>query len=167
MGWQRIFKIRFVILFVCLVLASLKADAFSSQTKNQNPRKVDEIGDEKHLYFGTFGDVRCDGVIAQLDQLAIGLQNKPTFRGYIIVYAGRVKFKDEARKRGGTMRDFLVKYRSIDAQRIVALDGGYRAQLSIELWLVQEGENPPTLVPTVRPQDVKIKKGKIKYGCPY
>lgn len=123
------------------------------------------MGDGKHQYFGTFESTNCDFTIANLDRLATGLQNQPKFRGFIIVYAGRISLKDEARKRGEMMRDFLVKYRGIDPQRIVALDGGYRERLTTELWLVQDGEEPPSPAPVLRPEGVKIKEGKIKHDC--
>jgi hypothetical protein len=37
----------------------------------------------------------------------------------------------------------------------VTVDGGYKEDLTVELWIVPSGANPPTASPTVDPSEVK------------
>ncbi|MGB8507046.1 MAG: hypothetical protein WCD76_01445, partial [Pyrinomonadaceae bacterium] len=107
-------------------------------------RKIDEYGNVK------FNDEK-----ARLDNYAIELQNDPTAQGYVIAYGGRRGRTGEAQARADRAKDYLVNTRGIDASRIVTLDGGYREDLTVELWLVPTGATTPTASPTVDPSEVQ------------
>jgi hypothetical protein len=103
-------------------------------------------------------DVCCnctfDDQKARLDNLAVELQNDPTTRTYIIAYGGRTSRVGEADRLGARARDYLITQRGIDTARITVLNGGYREEDCVELWVVPRGATPPQPTPTVQPGDV-------------
>ena len=94
--------------------------------------------------FDEFGNINRDDEKARLDNFAIQLQQEPDSQGYIIVYAGRRTRPGDAQKRVDRARDYLINQRGIDARRIVALAGGTREDLTVELWIVPTGAPAPT-----------------------
>ena len=107
-------------------------------------RKVDEYGNIK------FNDEK-----ARLDNYAIELQNDPTAQGYLVCYGGRTGRTGEAQRRCDRAKNYLVSTRGIDASRVVTVDGGFREELTVELWVVPSGANPPQSTPTVDPSEVR------------
>jgi hypothetical protein len=107
-------------------------------------RKIDE-----------YGNIRFNDEKARLDNYAIELQNDPTAQGYLICYGGRRGRTGEAQRRCDRAKDYLVNTRGISGDRIVTVDGGYKEELTVELWVVPSGANPPTGSPTVDPSEVK------------
>jgi hypothetical protein len=95
-------------------------------------RKIDE-----------YGNIRFDDEKARLDNVTIELQNDPRARLYLTCYGGRVGREGEA-------------------ARIVTVDGGYREDLTVELWIIPPGMTPPQPSPTVEPREVRFVKGKVK-----
>jgi hypothetical protein len=90
--------------------------------------------------FDEYGNIRFNDEKARLDNYAIQLQNQPGAQGYIIAYGSCV---GEAQARADRAKDYLVNTRGIDTGRIVTMDGGCRADLSVELWIVPSGATPP------------------------
>jgi len=95
-----------------------------------SPRKFDE-----------YGDIRFNDEKARLDNYAIQLQNEPGAQGYIIAYGN---CEGAAQARADRAKDYLVNTRGIDAGRIMTIDGGCRADLMVELWIVPQGATAPT-----------------------
>lgn len=48
--------------------------------------------------------------------------------------------------------NYLVATRGINRGRLTAIDGGYREEPAIELWIVPEGATPPQASPTLESQ---------------
>jgi len=90
--------------------------------------------------FDEYGNIRFNDEKARLDNYAIQLQNAPTDQGYIVAYGSCA---GEAQARADRAKDYLVNTRGIDAGRIVTIDGGCRADLAVELWIVPTGATPP------------------------
>jgi len=67
----------------------------------------------------------------------------------------------EAKSRGNRARAYLINKRALSPTRIVAIDGGYREKFSVELYALPENANPPDIVPTLAPREVKIIKNRI------
>jgi hypothetical protein len=103
-------------------------------------RKVDEYGSI------TVGDEK-----ARLDNFVIELQNDPTAQGYLLCYGGRGGQRGEGPRRCRRAREYMVTTRGIDAERLVAVDGGFREVLTVELWVVPSGATPPQAAPTFSP----------------
>jgi hypothetical protein len=92
---------------------------------------------------------------ARLDNLAVELQNEQSTTAYVIAYGGRISPTGQADHLGVRARDYLVTRRGIDASRIMVLNGGFREEDSVELWIVPSGAKPPQPTPTVRAGDVR------------
>ena len=105
-----------------------------------------------------YGDVPFELEQARLDILASQLQIKPDTRGYIIVYAGQRARVSEAQSRAGRAKAYLIRQRGIDPDRVFAVDGGYRKELTVEIWFGSRGAPAPIPSPTLRRRDVKIIK---------
>jgi len=112
------------------------------------PRKFDE-----------YGNIAFNDEKARLDNFAIQLQNEPGAQGYIIAYGGRRGRTGEAQARADRAKDYLVNTRGLDPGRVVTVDGGYREDLTVELWIVPTGATPPTASPTVQASEVQIITG--------
>jgi len=108
------------------------------------PRKIDE-----------YGNIRFNDEKARLDNYAIELQNDPTATGQIICYGGRRGRTGEAQRRCDRAKDYLVNTRGISADRIQTVDGGYKEELTVELWIVPSGATPPQATPNVDPSEVQ------------
>jgi hypothetical protein len=114
---------------------------------------------EHHERPSTQFDVCCscsfDDQKARLDNLAVTLQNDPTATTYVIAYGGRTSRLGTADLLGTRARDYLVANRGIDASRITVLNGGFREEDCVELWMVPSGATPPQATPTVQAGDVR------------
>jgi hypothetical protein len=113
-------------------------------TEAPGPRKIDE-----------YGNIRFNDEKARLDNFAIELQNDPMAQGYLVCYGGRRGRTGEAQRRCDRAKDYLVTTRGITADRIVTVDGGFREDLTVELWIVPSGATPPAATPTVDPSEVR------------
>lgn len=103
-----------------------------------------------------YGDIPFEDEKARLDILASQLQMKPDTRGYIIVYAGQRARVSEAQSRAERAKAYLISQRGIDPNRVFAVDGGYRRELTVEIWFGSRGAPAPTPSPTLRRSDVEI-----------
>jgi hypothetical protein len=113
--------------------------------------------------FDEYGNIRWGDEKGRLDNFAVELQNEPTAQGYILCYGGKVGREGEARLRCHRAVAYVVsRQRGIEASRIVTVDGGYREDLTVELWVVPSGWTPPAASPTVDPREVRFIKGKPK-----
>lgn len=93
------------------------------------PRLIDE-----------YGNIRFNDEKARLDNYAIELQNNPTATGEILAYGA---CNGEGQARADRAKNYLVTTRGIDAARITTVDGGCRAALTVQLWLVPQGATAP------------------------
>jgi len=98
---------------------------------------------------------------ARLDNLAVELQNDPSTRAYIIAYGGRMSPLGQVEKLISRARDYLVAHRGIDASRLTVVNGGFREEDSVELWLVPSGAAAPQPTPTVQPGEVNPGKKPV------
>jgi hypothetical protein len=99
---------------------------------------------------------------ARLDNLAVELQNDPSTTTYVIAYGGRASAVGQADRLLARARDYLVTQRGINASRIVIINGGFREEDNVELWLVPQGATPPQPTPTVQEGDVRPSGGLRK-----
>jgi hypothetical protein len=98
------------------------------------PRTFDEIG-----------DVPFDDEKARLDIFAVQLQNEPDARGYVVVYPGSKSRPGAAQRRADRAKDYLTNSRGLEPSRIVTLVGPPREGLTIQLWVVPAGADPPDI----------------------
>jgi hypothetical protein len=110
-----------------------------------------------HFKFDEFGNINCEDEAARLDNLAITLMNDPTLQVHIVMYGGRVSPRNQALARAARMKSYLVHTRGIEQGRVIIIDGGYRNELSGELWLSARGTKAPVAIPTIDKRYVQIK----------
>jgi hypothetical protein len=94
----------------------------------------------KPVRFDEYGNIRFNDEKARLDNFAIQLQNEPGSTATIIAYG---TCTGEGQTRGDRAKDYLVNTRGIEASRITVVDGGCRADLTVQLWVVPQGASQP------------------------
>jgi hypothetical protein len=83
---------------------------------------------------------------ARLDNFAIQLMKHPETMGYLYVQAGRVSCKGEAQAHAVRAKNYMIKIRNADWNRIVWRDIGYGDEFEVSIWLAPRGR-PPLPVP--------------------
>jgi hypothetical protein len=112
--------------------------------------------------FDEFPSIAFDDTKARLDNLAIELQNAPDATAYIFVYAGRRSRTGQADALGRRAADYLVNSRGVDSRRINIINGGYREDDYIEIWICPPGATAPQASPTVQPGDVQPSRERTR-----
>ena len=112
--------------------------------------------------FDFYQDISLEREKSRLDNFVIALNDEPDRRGYIIAYAGKQARVGEAKARAERAKKYLLRIRKFPANRLKAIDGGYRDQAQVDLYVVPAGVCPPSPDPTVDPRDVRI----IRTGKP-
>jgi hypothetical protein len=126
---------------------------FLAQVESRVAQTASQAGPVK---FDEYGDLPTDDAAARLDLFGDKLFNQPRLKGQIIAYS------DPGIERGGYLRriygigKYLTYARGIDADQLAVVDGGYREKLSIELWLIPEGANPPIPDSKLAPPSLSI-----------
>jgi hypothetical protein len=122
------------------------------------PENSNGDGTEPPSKFGEYSALSPNKEEFYLDNFASDLRRGTEMRGYIIVYAGRHARTGEAEAHAKRVKHYLVNKRGIDSERVIAIDGGYREKLAIELYIVQPGASAPNAMPTIPLNDVQIIK---------
>lgn len=107
--------------------------------------------------FVSVGDIRFELEKFLLDNFYLAVSNKKAM-AYIIAYGGKRARPNEAKKRANRARQYLIAVRNYPADQIRVIDGGYRENRDLELYVVSDGVCAPTPSPTVDPRDVVITK---------
>ena len=143
------------------VIATLTVDDGSSdELCRQTAQAVSMVAaEEKKIIvareFDECNNCTFDDQKARLDNLAVELQNDQSASGYIIAYGGRTSPIGQVERLMARSRDYLIQQRGIDASRLVIVNGGFREDDSVELWIVPSGAAVPRATPTVQAGDVK------------
>ncbi|CAN5843927.1 hypothetical protein BH20ACI4_BH20ACI4_18670 [soil metagenome] len=118
--------------------------------------------------FDEFGNAECEDLRTRLDSFLVELQNNPQSRGYVIVYDGMQYSYDSRKLQNPVFGEATLltqqmiqhfKYRNFSPDRYLFINGGFRQNYEVELWIVPKYSKPPTLTPTV--DEVKYRKGKL------
>jgi hypothetical protein len=107
--------------------------------------------------FDSYGNICWENEQARLDNFAIQLQNDPTLTGEIIVYAGRISCHEEAKYRGNRALNYVRK-RGVNSGRLIFRNGGFQLDLQTVLSLRPSGAGPFELRPSLRKDEVSIKR---------
>jgi hypothetical protein len=150
------------------ITATLTADNGSGDPAcAQTDQAVSVINAVKKREYQSYEFDECKGCTfddqkARLDNLVVALQNDPSARAYILAYGGRMSPIGQVEKLMSRARDYLVTQRGIDASRLVVVNGGFREEDSVELWIVPSGAAPPQATPTVQAGEVNPGKKRRK-----
>lgn len=146
------------------IIATLTADDGSSDPAcAQSAQAVSIIAPIKKVAivareFDECNSCTFDDQKARLDNLAVELQNDPSTRAYVIAYGGRMSPVGQVEKLMSRAREYLVTQRGIDASRLVVVNGGFREDDNVELWVVPSGASAPQATPTVQAGEIKRRK---------
>lgn len=140
---MRTLKSMFLSFSLLLAIVSSSAAVESS--------KVDEVA-----------NFNWEDLMARLDLYSVQLQNEPASSGYIIVYDGRRSRRGEAQGWMQCVKNYMVERRGMASNRIMIVKGGYRRNMTVEMWLVPPADSLPKATPTVKPENVKFRKGRLK-----
>lgn len=119
-----------------------------------------QAGLTNYVPFDGYGDLDFNTERGRLDTFAIALDQRANLTGYIVVYAGKVACPEEAKSRGNRARAYLISKRGLRPTRVVAVDGGYRKNFSVELYAVPQNADPPRSLPTLAPSEIRIVKSR-------
>jgi len=118
-----------------------------------------QSGEDLHVEFEVFN---WEDVIVRLDNSFIELANSPKSNWYIIVYGGQNRRRGEAEAWMTCVEDHVFNRRSfvfrgygLSRDQIKVVHGGYRENVTLELWFVSRGGSAPSAKPTIEPQDIK------------
>ena len=117
-----------------------------------------EISEKSYLIdeFGLTTD--CD-FRGRIDVFLAELHNKSTATGYIIVYKGADVLPARYDSPGAERRiRNHINFRNFDMQRLVIIRGGFRNEMSTQLWIVPLGAEPPVPTDTVPAPTIPVDK---------
>ena len=100
------------------------------------------------LAFDDYGDISFTDEKARLDNFAIQVQTFPDSRAFLIAYAGRRTYPNEAAERLKRAKNYLTNVRHIKPERIITVDGGHRGELEVLMWVVPPGASLPEADPS-------------------
>jgi len=127
-----------LVLFAVQVFPRTSLVVCSIQSQSESARKFDE-----------YGDLIQDDESVRLSAFAANLARNSNAQGYILVYGGRLDPVGRARRYALRAKNYLVSTAGLNSDRIVTIDGGQRESLTVELWIVPSGTQPPTPTPTL------------------
>ena len=87
--------------------------------------------------------VKDDDAKARLDGCVITLRNNPDAQVYLIFYQGTDRRQPRVETKLQLTRSYLINKRSVEASRIVPIQGGTRRKTTVEIWIVPPGAQPP------------------------
>jgi hypothetical protein len=108
--------------------------------------------------FDQYGDIEDEAEMARLDYIAIQLQKEPGVVAHFIVYAGRRSCVGHAQARARRAKDYLVNQRGVSFDRVIWRDGGFREELTVEVYLLPRRSAEPLVSPTILPGEAEVKK---------
>lgn len=115
--------------------------------------------------YDSYGRIPFEDAEARLDTFMVQLQSMNEesvhYRGFILVYAGRSSVATEAGTIAECSKNYLISVRKADPNEVIAADGGYRDEFTVELYIIPNDAYPPLLMPTVSPRKVEILPGAL------
>jgi|SRR6266567_8810151 len=115
--------------------------------------------------FDEFSGSNWESAMGRLDNFALDMRNNPHMVGVLIVCGGQGRRRGEARTWTGCLKSYLVTRRGIEPNRILMINGGYREDLTVELWETADRKRISNPEPHVKPKDVRFRNGKVKRLC--
>lgn len=154
-------KTRIILLIICCMFA------LSASAQNKEARKIDE-----------FGELPCGHFMAIADAIVMEQMKEPGSKIYVFYYEGKAysasvwnrrtkehEMKTFRPRRGHALNrakelGIYLRSRNFDESNIILVDGGYRKEFILEIWLVPAGAAIPKATPTLEEKDVIFGKGK-------
>ena len=80
--------------------------------------------------------------------------------------------RGEAEARVSFWKPYLLDTKDVEGSRVEIIDGGYRVEPVVEIWVVPVGAELPRPTPTLKEKDIKFRRGRVSWremygeGCP-
>lgn len=94
----------------------------------------------------------------RLDRFAENIKKNESAEAYIIAYGGLVSYKNEAKIRLRCIQDYLKTAHGISRSRLKLINGGYRPEVTVELFLVKVEDPKPAAYAIVNREAVQMLK---------
>jgi hypothetical protein len=107
----------------CSVFVLTVVLSFATVTKAQDTQE--QRRDIFDPFDRWFGSLSLERERMSLDNFSIALLENPDWIGYIVVYAGKESCAGEQQRQANRMKKYVVEYRKIPWNRVIAKDGGY------------------------------------------
>ena len=114
--------------------------------------------------FDQYGELDVEDEAARLDNFAIQLESERTVNAYILAYDGRNVRAGRAEARANRAKHYLMERRGIDRERIFVIAGGYREDMTFELFIMPQGLEAPSASPTLSPEEAQSTETTRKGG---
>lgn len=112
-----------------------------------------KLGSGRSSKFDEYGAISFSKAKQRLKDVALHLQHNPNIFAYIVYYGGRQSCIKEAERRAQRAKEYLIDYHKILLNRIETIEGGYRADLTIEVFTGPR-DSAPITQPTICPEAI-------------
>lgn len=130
---------------------------------SQGPSSKPTFGIDEPIRFDEWHDLVFRDEKARLDNISIVWREQSRNIIYLVIYAGKTACVGEAKARGIRAKNYLIK-RKVRAGNIVWIDGGWKDEVTTEVWIWPPEVGKPPTFPEFESSDVKLEDGcKIKY----
>ena len=110
--------------------------------------------------FDEYSNVSFSKEKQRLKGLITRLRAEGTSTAYIVVNAGRRSCKDEAQARAERVKQYLIRFGSINARRIRTIDAGYQEEWGVALY-VAASDYPPLTADFIKKPDLQLPPGQV------
>lgn len=135
------------------ITASILVGGFPGECTAEANTTIPVAGPAKKV--DEFGAVKTEDETARLDNFMSSIT--PTDLAYIISYAGRTSPRGQSNADLKRIRAYLGNA-GVPVERIGTIDGGFKEEITHELWLVPMGADAPRPSPTINPKDIVYPK---------
>jgi len=112
------------------------------------------------FWLDRYGSISWENERARLDNFSIHLIQNPDFVGYVFVNAGRCACRGEAQARAIRAKNYMMKVRGVEWNRVAWRDLGYREEPEVVLYLFKRNAPIP-----FNPEYEPAKEGQIIENC--
>jgi hypothetical protein len=124
----------FIVLFLVLF-------SHSSQDPNKSSFQIADP-----VRFDEWHDLVFSDENARLDNISLAWKDQSRNIIYLVVYAGRRTCFGEAKARAIRAKNYLMK-RKVPARNVVWIDGGFRNEVTTEVWIWPPEGGKPSVFP--------------------
>lgn len=141
--------------------------------------------DKKAKQIDEFTRISCGDFMARMDAILSELQDSPDSKIYVVFYGGRYRKQSLWSKKTKSLDKIRLKYphredglnwaksiplyltsefvyetKALMSDKIVLINGGFREDMQVEIWLVPKDAESPKPTPTIAEADIKFRSDK-------
>lgn len=150
---------RFIKLFSILTTLVLLCGSVFAQSSKPQAKKFDEINQTDDLNYPI--SLRYDDAVKEIDRRFARYRRQLLLekaKPYMVLYKSRIRSSDWSKttiaERFGQNIDYRLGFERFDSKSLETIDGGFREQSVLELWIVPPGAENPPLMPTIKSDEL-------------